>query len=206
MTDQLKSVREDIAFLKDLAADGGQVPSVAGAQLFAAGLIFGLSLIATWAGMKGLIPLSRAWQNTSGLWSTALYLPVMALIFWVYRHAPKASSGGRAMASAWGTIGLSSVTIVIALVVVGLKLKNPMFIAYAWPPVAFALYGAAWLTFTIARNRPRWVVVSLGSYAMAIVIAATTRSTEEWLTFAIGLLAFMAAPGFLMMRPGRPAA
>ncbi len=49
MTDEMQSIRSDLAFLKSMAADEGSLPWVVGACFFAAGVIYGLPIIAVWA-------------------------------------------------------------------------------------------------------------------------------------------------------------
>jgi len=202
MAGTVQDIQSDIAFMKSLATQGTRAPSIVGAHMVAAGLIYGLCVAAAWAAMVGLISMSAAWSNTVGLWATAIYLPVMLWLFWVGRKTPS-GAGARAFAAGWGGIGLSSVTILVTLVVVGFRLKNPTFVAHAWPPVAFALYGGAWLTFTVASRRPAWILVSLGAYGTAIVISALTGDPALWLAFAAGLILWMAAPGAVLMWQGR---
>ena len=50
MSQSDQSLQDDIAYMKTLVADGGQVPALAGAHLVAAGIIYGAPLIVTWAG------------------------------------------------------------------------------------------------------------------------------------------------------------
>jgi len=199
MAGTVQDIQNDIAFMKSLASEGGRVPAQAGAHLFAAGLIYGVCLVIAWAGLEGYIEMSRGTAGAVALWATVIYLPVMLWLFWRGRKTRLGGTAARAFVAAWGGIGLSSLTIVISLVVVGRAVHQTHLLSMAWPPVAFALYGGAWMGLTIARGKGAWWLVALGSYATAIGVAGLTGSNHEWLLFGVGLLAFVAAPGALLM-------
>ena len=201
MTD-LKTVHSDIAFMKALASDGGEVPAIAGAHLLAAGLIYGLSTLMAGAILTGWLDLPRAWASWAGGAPTLVYLPVMAVLIWLGRHV-KGGSAAKAMAAAWGGIGLVTVTILLSLVAVSWRLHDPRFLVHAWPPVALSLYAGAWLVFAIVRGRPKWALITAGCIVSALAAALATDSQVEWVVMGVSLLAWMAAPGAVLMWLGR---
>lgn len=202
MSDRTQSVHADIAFMKALASDGGEVPAIAGAHLVAAGVIYGLPTVMAGAVLAGWIDLPRVWTNWAGWAPTLVYIPVMFVLIWVGRTA-KAGAASRAMAAAWGGIGLVTLTILASLVAVGWRLHDPRFLVHAWPPVALALYAGAWLVFAIVRGRPRWSAVTLGCIVTAIATALATETPWNLVVLGLGLLAWMAAPGAVLMWLGR---
>ena len=206
MSQSDQSLQDDIAYMKTLVADGGQVPALAGAHLVAAGIIYGAPLIVTWAGLEGILNLPRGVLGAISLWSTAVYLPVMVLLVWMGRRLPRGGGTGRTFVAAWGNIGLVTVTILACLIAVSFRLHRPELLAQVWPPIAVALYAGAWCVFAIGSRRSAWWLVTLGCCATALAVALLTGDPAEYLVLGLGLLLWMAAPGALLMWRARPPA
>ena len=66
MSDQIQSIRDDLAFMKSMAADEGVLPWSIGASFFAAGIVYGVPVVLVWAVLRGLIGLPVGWTSTTG--------------------------------------------------------------------------------------------------------------------------------------------
>ena len=109
MTDDMQSIRNDLAFLKTVAADEGNLPWVAGASFLAAGLIYGLPIIAVWAQMRGLIDVPGPWPGQVSLWSTAVFVPLSILIPLKGPKPRPGASIGRSMAVSYTHLTLPTI-------------------------------------------------------------------------------------------------
>src|SRR3569833_2200699 len=122
MPDDIQSIRSDLAFLKSMAADEGDLPWGVGAGFFSAGLLYGLPVILVWAVLGGLVDLPRGWTSGVGLWSTAVYLPVIALIYLKGARPKPGAAVGRAFGVAWSGVGRVTVTMLAVIFIAGARL------------------------------------------------------------------------------------
>ncbi len=201
MTD-IQTLRDDVAFLKALALDEGPLPRAVGAQLFAAGLIFGVPLIPVWASLRGFVHwIPEDQTGWVSIWSTIVYVPVAILLAFIFR-APKVESP-RALAAlaGWSGIGLTTLSILAVIFIAGARLHEPK-MWQVWTCVCFSLYGAAWWVAAILRPRKGWLLVALGSYLTAVANAFFVSTWDVLLVCGLGLIVWISGPGLvIVMRP-----
>ncbi len=203
MTDQIQTIRDDLAFMKALASDDGRLPWLVGAHFLAAGLIYGLPVFPVWAAMRGLIQLPPYVTNLTGVYSTLVYLPVLAWLIWLGRKAAAPDGpSGRAMAAIWSSVGLTTLVIVTVLLTASARLHVPA-MWQLWPAICFALYGAAWWSVSMARRSFGLRLVAIGSYATAVFNGFLIGTPDLLLGCAIGILVWLSGPGLVLMLKGR---
>jgi hypothetical protein len=202
MNDSLRSARDDLAFMKELAEDRGPLPAHLGQHIFWPGLLYGLNVIATWAGLSGLIPWPADWQAWAYLPATVIYIPICLI---VNLRARRQSWGpaARMFAAAWSGVALLTFTVVTVVVIA--SYRAGVNYAVVWPSFALAMYGGSWLVMGILLKRMWALLVAFGCCATAIAMGFLIDMPELWLVMGLGMLFFMALPGFVMMRPKRAA-
>ncbi len=183
--------------MKALASDDGRLPAVVGAHLLAAGLIFGLPVFPVWATVRGLLDLPQAWTSWVSLISTAVYLPVLALLMAKQRKRGRIRSVD-AFGAIWSSVGLTTFAILAVIFTAMWRLHEPR-MWELWPAACFALYGAAWWSAGVARHSRGLQLVALGSYATAVINGFLIGTPDLLLGCAIGILAWIAAPGLVLL-------
>jgi hypothetical protein len=203
MTDQARSAQSDLAFMRAVAEDRGPLPPLFGAHLFAVGLIFGLNVIYVWAGLSGFLPLPDEWMVWSWAPGAAVWTPVY---IWLMLRTPRnvdqlAGPAARAFAAVWAGVLLATAVIVAVVSIGSAKTGEPFYLV--WPAIALALYGAAWAVIGIVRKAWWMLAGAAGSFASAVACALLIDQKEHWLAMGIGLLFFMAVPGWIVMTSKR---
>ena len=198
MTDEMQSIRSDLAFLKTVAADEGTLPWMVGASFLAAGLVYGLPIIVAWAAVRGVIDAAGPWTSQIGLWSTAVFIPLQLLItIKGPRPAPGASTG-RAFVPAWSGIGLATLVMVAVIFIAGARLHVQL-MWQVWTSICFALWGLAWWVVAMLRPGRGWIWVAVGSFLTALANACLIGGPDEILGCGIGILLWLGAPGLMIM-------
>jgi hypothetical protein len=202
MTDQIRSIHDDLAYMRALADDDGRMPAAVGGLFLAAGLIYGLPTFAAWASLRGLLPGPNGWVGWTGIIPTVVFLPL--LIFMIRRSNRGWIPGpsGRAFAALWTSVGLTLVTLGIATWLAGQRLNVPQ-LWQLWPSILFGVYGSAWMGVALVRRSVGWSMVGLGCYATAVGSGFLIGSIDLLLCLAVGLLAWLAGPGLVMMSAAR---
>ena len=198
MTEQMHTIRDDLAFLKAVAADDGELPWVVGASFLAAGLVWGLPLIAVWAQQRGLIHIPGPWAGQVGLWCTVVFVPLSILISLKGPRPQPGASVGRSVVAAWSGVGLTTVVMLSVIFIAGARLHVEL-MWQVWTSICFALWGAAWWVVAILRPRRGWMLVALGSLATAIANSLLIGTPEEVLGCALGILVWLSGPGLVVM-------
>jgi hypothetical protein len=202
MTDQAQAARDDLAFMKAVAEDRGPLPSLLGAHLLAAGAPFGLNVIYAWAGIRGFVPWPAEWQVWSWAPAAVVYTPWLFVLLFAGRRATFGPSG-RGFAGPWAGVGLMTV-MTVSVLAVATPATGPQ-VWLVWPALAVTIYGGAWASAAFASGRYWGLVVAAGCFATAIACSALINTPEHWLAMGLGLLLFVAVPGWLMMRRARRA-
>lgn len=196
MSDTLQSIKDDLDFMKTLAA--GDAPEEArrsGAILLAAGTLFGGASLGAYAISKGWLPTGAI--NPIWIGSTLAFLAVLVLK--ISRPAGAAGLRDRATGLAWGGVGGSIFCIFLGMYVVASVLKDGHVFALA-PTVVLALYGAAWTVAASMSGRLWMRVVAIASYASAVAIGALAGSSAIYLAYAAALILLAALPGVTLVR------
>jgi hypothetical protein len=193
MSDAVKSLSEDIAFIRAMVEEGRRTPYRGGISL-AAGLIWGTASLAIWAAASGLWIPPGGVDQASWAWLAALVVAAIAGVpLGVYRRRPQ---GNRVAAAAWSAVGLAIWAMSMAIMIAASRTHEHAIYALL-PPMIMALYGGGWLVGAVAFRAPwqRWIggLCLLSSLALAY----TAAQPVEYLLFALSLYGLAALPGLV---------
>jgi magnesium-transporting ATPase (P-type) len=169
-----------------------------GASFLAAGLVYGLPIIAAWAKVRGLIDVPGHWDSQVGLWSTVVFIPLQLLVMWKAPKPAPGSATGRAFVPAWSGIGLTTIVMLAVIFIAGARLHVPL-MWQVWTSICFALWGMAWWVVAMLRPGRGWIWVAVGSLLTALANAFLIGTPDEILGCAIGILVWLGAPGLMIM-------
>ncbi|MBX7248784.1 MAG: hypothetical protein K1X35_06970 [Caulobacteraceae bacterium] len=199
--DQIQSVKDDIAFMRALAAEGQRTPLLGGSILAAAGLIFGVASLAYWALLTGILQLPHGW-GSFGIWmgALAIFFGVLAVLNRRIGGKPGARSpANKASGAAWSAVGFSIFALALGYGFAGWRLQSED-VMMTFPSVIFALYGAGWAVAS-AMSAKKWLWwVALGSWAMSPVLGWFAGQDALYLVYAAGLFGLTLIPGVVLLR------
>jgi hypothetical protein len=201
MNDQTQAAREDLAFLRAVAEDRGPLPRQLGEHFVVLGLVYGLNVLAAYAGKAGFIP----WPAESdAIWgwlpATLLHIPY-AIVFSIRTRGYKPGPTIRTFMVAWGAMVLMTGAIVASLFMARAQTGVPY--DQVWPAIALALYGGAWTVVSVTRKSLGDFVVALGCFITAVICAALIDRPEKFLALGLGIVLFFAGPGLAIMLRAR---
>lgn len=201
MTDeQMRSVRDDIAYMRGLAHEGRKTPMLGGSILIAAGLIFGAASVGHWAIVSGVIALPE--QALSGVWlvATAIFFVALVVLRLQIGRQPGAFSPvNKAAGAAWMGVGIGIFVMAIAMSIIAWKVQSAVPVLL-FPSLIFALYGAGWAVSAKVSDKKWMWWLAIGAWAGAPLIALLTGEPEQYLAYAAGLLLLTTVPGVIMVR------
>lgn len=203
MNDKLKTVQDDLAFLRGLAEGGAERGGlgVAGGALYgSAGVLYGIQTLAYLVQEKGLLRLSPQ-ANLVMAWApTVIFLILMTIVIIVDRKNPQRGVTNRAVNAAFSGTGIANLALV--LIFASAAARNHDFRYWLFhPAVVFVLQGAVWYVIFVLRKRLWMAVVAIGWLVSGVAMGMLIHRADLYLLIAtFGLFALMGAPGFHMMR------
>ena len=200
MNDQISTLQDDIAFMRELAEEGRSPPLVGGLILVAAGVVFSLASLGHWTIAAGLVAESP-WSYAV-IWGAATVLFLAMVVLFKAREASRPGAhapGNRAAGMAWAGVGWGIMTLIVCLNLVCWRAQSlaPLMMV---PSVVMILYGLGWSVAAVV-SRQRWIwLVAIGSYLAAIVTAYFSASTDVYLIYAGAIMLLITIPGVVLMR------
>ena len=203
MTDQNQTLRDDIAFMRELAQFGAAGPLAGGSILLAAGLIFAATSLTCWYAIDRHLVTNGVFFPIVWFGATAIFL---ACLFVLKRRIPRTGGAARAQGLAFSSAGWVIGAIVLSLMLIASR-AGAWWVMGAVAPIALAIYGGAWV-FAAGVSGCRWpAVVAAGSFVMAGVCAwCALDPAVQYLAYAASLIAVLTLPGLYMMHQARKAA
>lgn len=198
--DQMQTVKEDIAYLRAMAAEGRRTPLLGAAILIWAGLIFSTASIVAWASASGALPITQ--DQTSFVWLGAMVLFAIVLTIACRRMNGKPgamSPVNRAAGTAWMGVGIAIFVLSLSMAAAVWRFQSGEVLAI-FPSLIFALYGSGWAV-SAAMSDKKWLWwVAIGAWVGAPVLALLTGDPAQYLAYAVGLLLLTVAPGVVLIR------
>lgn len=199
MTDDIQTLRDDIAYLKALA-DGGQGRDALGGVLgMGAGGFFGAASLVQWLAMQHLIPLTQEAASLAWLIATAAFFVLLAIVKLRWRSEGTASG---AAGFAWQGVGIGCFVIFAALALASWRTQSPLLILFA-PSIVFVLYGAAWIAAGAALRRGWVQLTGWASFAASGLTAWFIGEPVSYLIYAAGLILLAFLPGLVFVLKAR---
>lgn len=205
----LDAARDDLAFVRALVSDGGQIQSKVGAGLFAGGLCYGAQCFAQ--DLLGHLP--TGFPNAGPIQLTAAILPTVVFLVLITRisiSARKAVGGNggagvasRALGAAFGSMGLS---ILVSGTVFGyVAIREHSLTIWLFHPIMVGVaQGVGWFIASQIRRRGWYAAVAAGWFATALLLATLMHDLDAYVLVIGGaLLALMALPGWVLWRSAR---
>ncbi len=201
MTDEMQSLRDDIAYLKALAQDGQDSISEGGMILIAAGGCYGLASLVQWAALTGLSPVTPA--MSSWAWLAALIVFFVAL-FLTKRRQARSGQRSQAAGLAWTGIGWGLFVIFAAIALATWRTRSLLLIGFS-PSIVLTLYGAAWMVAAMVTRKIWLWLTAAGSFVGALISAWLVQDTAQWLFYAFALFMLAFLPGVVFVLGARRA-
>ncbi len=203
MNDELKTVREDLAFLRTIAEGGGERGGigVAGGALYgSAGVLYGIQTLVYFAQERGVIQLGFAGNMVLAWLPTLVFLVLMTIVIIHDRKRPQVGASNRAINAAFAGTGIANLALVLIFGVAAARTRDFHYWLFH-PAVVFVLQGAVWYVIFMLRKRPWMALVATGWLVCGVALGMLIWRADLYLLIAsFGLFAFMGAPGFYMMR------
>ena len=196
---EAKSLKDDIAFMKDLAEAGASTPLLGGRISIFFGGVFAALSVAQWVLITYVRPAdwvySVLWLGTS----LASWVAWWFLVGDLRRRPGARSPTNRAAGWAWMAMGVGSAVILGSAMLVSWRLHTSAPFALI-PSIIITLYGGAWLVAGLMSRQGWMLAVAVGSFAYALFLAFFITSAFLWLMFALALILFGVIPGIIMVR------
>jgi len=208
MNDPEASARDDLAFIRALVSDSGQIQSSAGAGLLAGGLCYGAQCF-----VQGLLLLAPAGFPGLGLSNLiAATLPTLVFVVLITRislRAMRADTGAgvgvasRALRTAFAAMGLSVLVTATVFGYVAIREHN-LTIWLFHPIMVCVAQGVGWYMVFSIRRRAWCAAVAGGWCATALLLTVLMHNLGAYvLVIGVALLGLMALPGWMLMRSAR---
>jgi hypothetical protein len=202
MNDKIKSVQDDLAFLRTVAEGrGGAGLGVAGGALYAgAGLIYGLQCLGHFGQAIGLIRLPPLGNLMLAWVPTLIFLVLMTVVIVVDRKRPTGGVANRAVNAAFSGTGIANLALIVIFASAAARHRDFHYWLFQ-PAVVFVLQGAVWYVVFVLRKRVWMALVALGWLTSGLAMGLLIERPELYLLVAgLGLFAWMGVPGYVMMR------
>jgi len=173
----------------------GREPSLsvaAGRVLALAGAVFGLSNLFQYGVYSGLLNLHPAALGLS--WPIAVAVFIVTLM-----RLRKAGGEAGKRAAGWSRLGILTM-IASALTLLALSVAQKDFSLMYWmTPLGMGIYAVAWTTAAVKARRGWMLAQGVGAATIAGLTVTLLGAPEQYLFYAIGLMAFAFAPGVFMI-------
>ncbi|RYY29035.1 MAG: hypothetical protein EOP62_01595 [Sphingomonadales bacterium] len=198
------SARDDLAFVRALVSEGGQVQNSLGQALFAGGACYGgqcflQTILAT--GIQAPV----AVHLTVGIAPTLIFLIAITRITIRDKGQSKHSVGTRAIGAAFGGGGLAAMT--TALIFGYLAWRTQSMATWLLHPIMICVVqGTVWYIAFAVRRRGWFGLVSGGWFATSLILAWLLGLGDAQLivpflaVLTAALLGLMALPGWALWR------
>jgi hypothetical protein len=200
MGESVQNARDDLAFMRAIAADRDRLPGNFGAQLAVPGVIFGITTLIVWRALASDGGADADWLHWIGIVATAVYLPTLLLLKRTGRETVWGPSKRLFMAS-WSAMGVMGAATLVCLILARGQVDAVFLLL--WPALSSILWGGSWVLIAMVRREAWQVAVAGGCFLTAAVCAALIGEPQQWLALGIGILLFVAGPGLLIMQQAR---
>ena len=197
----------DIAYMRRLAEEASTVPMRGGSILMSAGLIYGLTSMAHWTVVSGLISIDPQAFSLIWLGATLLFLGVLAIIIaGLKREGGVQTAANRASAVAWSSVGWGIFALFTSIAVVSMRIGEQSLVLLSLvPSIIMVFYGLGWaVTAAMMRTQSLWWL-AIASFAAAPLLALLGGEPAQYLAYGVALFVLMALPGYLLMRQAKQA-
>lgn len=193
----------DIAWMRQLAEEGGRAPMQGGSILMTAGLVYGLAGLVHWSVISGVAPVSNSALGFVWIGATVLFLAVMTIIILGLRKREGVvTAANRASSVVWSGVGWGIFALFASVAMFGLRVGGDaaIDILALTPSIIMVFYGMGWaVTAAMLKSRPLWGL-AVASFVAAPLLAVLTGQAAQYLAYAAALFLLMALPGFVLMR------
>ena len=195
------TLRDDLAYVRDLAEAGERAPLLGGRFLTFWGLLTTTAYFLHYSIEAGLF----GWPDIAFAWVWGAFIIVgsigQAVLGYSIRNKPGTSSvGNRTEATVWMAGGFALFVFFAALTVKSMQLGTaaPGFTASL--PIVFAIYGTGLITSGSMSNTKILTYAGYGALAM-IAVAIWFEGTEiTWAVASLGAFLTVFVPGIILLR------
>lgn len=198
--DDLRAMKDEIAYIKSLAEEGRRTPYLGGGILIAAGVIFGLASLLHWSVAIGVLAIPPVGYAVIWIGAMALFFACLFVLIGRHRGRPGAGSlVNQATGAAWMGVGLLIFVMSLSIAVISWRVRSEA-LTLIFPSMIFAAYGLGWaVSATMSRTRWQWGL-AIGAWVAAPTIAALVGTSWIWLAYAVGLALLALLPGIVLVR------
>jgi len=196
------TLKDDIAYMRGLAEEGRKGPVLGASILFSCGLIYSLAAVASWLIHSGRVAIALPFPGAEWWAAAAVQVAVVIVMARQLRgHTGAANSSSRLFGVVWGSLGFAICACALVIAMLHWRFQQPM-VWMAMPGIVMAIYGAGWWVNAWLVRRPWMHVVSLASYAAAVLTAyiIDLPGSLGLLVYAGVIFAIICVPGLILMR------
>ncbi|WOI53825.1 hypothetical protein [Parvularcula sp. LCG005] len=201
MTDDVTKAREDLAFLTSIVSDHTPALRSTGIVYGAAGLLYGAQCIINWLQITYWPTAPAIVPILHGFLPTVIFLVINVVV--ARRSGIKGFGSGtaqRAIGAAFAGAGLANLSLIIVFASAAFR-RDDFSIWLFFPVTVCALQGAVWFAVGAIRRRSWMSGVAAGWFLTAIITGVFVQNPLNYLlALGIGLILFMAVPGYILMR------
>lgn len=203
------SARDDLAFMRALVEAPGNFQRSFGEAYFAAGLCYGLQMLAHAAQAIGWLPGAGLASLVIGIGPTIVFLGLLAWIIARERSSGRPAGGAiaKAVGAVLSSVGIANLALIFVIGLVAWR-ERSLVIWLVYPCTVMVLQGMAWMVIYALRRRAWFAGVALGWFATAgfMAVGVAYQNFALFIGAAgLGFLAFMLVPGLVLMRQSRAA-
>ena len=198
--------RDDVAFIREVTEAARAAPLLGGRFLVMWGGLLSLAYLGHWGVVSGAFGVSGAWLGV--VWGVFAMLGVLGMVVLtptLRRKPGRNTFGNRVDMAVWngGGFGLSAFAVTAIL---GASLgRIPIMVVDMIMPVAFLIYGTAFLASATAAVQPWLRAFAGGAYLGVAGAVWLTGTDEQYLWGALAALLVVFLPGLVLLRREPPA-
>ncbi len=195
------TLRDDLAYVRDLAEAGQQAPLLGGRFLTFWGVLTTTAYFLHYAIAANLF----GWPEVAYAWVWGSFIVIggigQAALGRSIRNKPGSNSAGnRAEATVWMAGGFALFAYFGTLIVKSIFVGGPMPGFEASLPIVFAIYGTGLITSGIMGNVKPLIYAGYGALAMIAFAIWFDGSDASWAVASIGAFLTVLVPGLILMR------